>query len=160
MKKIEETEKGTTTLEITSSTHAATGLIQETGNKPKQSTGMRKKCGIQREEIEVDRRNTSQGNEDIGNNEDIIKSTQNSADRNSDGRLDQIEDEASSDNTDVKNEDSVMLQTSYKTPIGIAVYPGSDSIDRKLGEEPNNLAFPSHPRRNCPAKKNQDFLWT
>ena len=103
---------------------------------------MRKKCGIQREEIEVDRRNTSQGNEDIGNNEDIIKSTQNSADRNSDGRLDQIEDEASSDNTDVKNEDSVMLRTSYKTPTGIAVYPGSDSIGGKLGEEPNNMVFP------------------
>ena len=46
-----ETVKETTTLEINSSTLAATGLIQEeTGNKPKQSTGMRKRCGIQGEE--------------------------------------------------------------------------------------------------------------
>ena len=113
-----ETVKETTTVEINSSTLSATGLIQEeTGKKPKQSTGMRKKCGIQGEENEVDGRNTSQGNRDI-------KSTQNNADRNSEERLNQIEDEASSDNNDVKNdEDSVPLQTSYTTPIDIAIYP-------------------------------------
>jgi hypothetical protein len=71
-----------------------------------------------------------------------------------------IEDEASSDNSDVKNdEDSVLLQTSDKTPIDIAVYPSSKSLDGKISEEPNNLAFPSYPRRNCPAKKNPDLLW-
>jgi len=79
-------------------------LIQEeTRNKPQQSTGMRKKCGIQGEETEVDGRNTSQGNRDI-------KLTQNNTDRNSEERLMQIEDEASSDNNDVQNdEDSVLL---------------------------------------------------
>jgi hypothetical protein len=152
-----ETGEGTTTLEITANAHAATGLIQETGNKPTQSTGMRK-CGIQGKEIEMDRKITSQESEDIRNNKGIIKSTQDSTDRNSDGGLDQIEVEALNDNNDVKIEDSVLLRTSYKSPIGIAVYPSSDSIDEKLGEEPNNLAFPIHPRRNCPAKKNQDFF--
>jgi len=64
---------------------------------------MRKKCGIQGEETEVDGRNTSQGNRDI-------KLTQNNTDRNSEERLMQIEDEASSDNNDVQNdEDSVLL---------------------------------------------------
>ena len=65
----------------------------------------------------MDGRNTSQGNKDI-------KSTQNNADKNSEERLNQIEDEAPSDNNDVKNdEDSVPLQTSYTTPIDIAIYP-------------------------------------
>ena len=114
---------------------------------------MRKKCGIQGEETEVDGRNTSQGNRDI-------KLTQNNTDRNSEERLMQIEDEASSDNNDVQNdEDSAVLQTTYKTPIDIAVYPSSESLDGKISEEPNNLAFSSYPQRNCPAKKNPDFLW-
>ena len=114
---------------------------------------MRKKCGIQGEETEVDGRNTSQGNRDI-------KLTQNNTDRNSEERLMQIEDEASSDNNDVQNdEDSALLQTSYKTTIDIAVYSSSELLDGKISEEPSNLAFPSYPRRNCPAKKNPDFLW-
>ena len=154
VKNNEETVKDTTALEINSSTFAATGFIQEeTGNKPKQNTGMRKKCGIQGEENEVDGRNTNQGNRDI-------RLTQNNADRNSEGRLNQTEDEASSDNNDVQNdEDSALLQTSYKTPIDIAVSSSSELLDGKISEEPNNLAFPSYPRRNCPAKKNPDFLW-
>jgi hypothetical protein len=125
-------------------------MIQvETGNKPKQSTGTRDKCGIQGEENEVDRRNTSQGNRDI-------KST-----KNSEGRLNQIEDEESSDNNNIKNgEDSVPLQTSCTTPIDIAVYPSSESLDREISDKPNKLACPSYPRRNCPAKKNPDFLWS
>jgi RNase H-fold protein (predicted Holliday junction resolvase) len=135
-----ETVKENTTLEINSGTLAATGLTQEeTGNKPKQSTGMREKCGIQGEENEVDGGNTSQGSKDID-------STQNNADRHSEERLNHIEDEASGDNSDVKNdEDSVLLQTSYKTPVDTAVYPSSDSLDGKVSEEPNNLAFPSYP---------------
>jgi hypothetical protein len=148
-----ETVKETTTLQINSSTLAATRLIQEqTGNKPKQSTGMRKKCGIQKKENEVNGRNTSHRNKDI-------KLPQNNADKNSEERLNQIEDEAPSDN-DVKiDEDSVSLQTQYTTPIDIAVYPSSETIDGKTSEEPPSLAFPSYPQRNCPAKKNPDFLW-
>jgi hypothetical protein len=121
-----ETMKETTTPEINSSTLAVTGLIQkETENKPKQSTEKRKKCGIQGKENEVDERNTSQGNRDI-------KSTQNYADRNSEERLNQFEDEASSDNNDVKSdEDGVPLQTSYTTPIDIAAYPSSEFLDGK-----------------------------
>jgi len=132
-----ETMKETTTPEINSSTLAVTGLIQkETGNKPKQSTEMRKKCGIQGKENEVDEKNTSQGNRDI-------KSTQNYANRNSEERLNQIEDEASSYNNDVKSdEDGVPSQTSYTTPIDIAAYPISESLDGKTSEEPSNLAFP------------------
>jgi hypothetical protein len=149
-----ETVKETTTPEINSSTLAITGLIQkETGNKPKQSTGMREKCGIQGKENEVDERNTSQGNKDI-------RSTLNNADRNSEEKLNQTEDEASSDNNDVKSDkDGVPLQTSYTTPIDIAAYPSSEALDGKTSEEPTNLAFTSNPRRNCPAKKNPDFLW-
>jgi len=101
----------------------------------------------------VDRRNTSQGSRDI-------KSTQNNDDRNSEERHNKIEDEASSDNKNVKNnEDGVPLQTPNTTPIDIAAYPSSESLDGKTSEEPTNLAFPSYPRRNCPAKKNPDFLW-
>jgi hypothetical protein len=111
---------------------------------------MREKCGIQGEENEVDGGNTSQGSKDI-------ESTQN---RHSEDRLNHTEDEASGDNSDVKNdEDSVLLQTSFKTPVDTEVYPSSDSLDGKVSEEPNNLAFPSYPLRNCPAKKNPDFLW-
>jgi hypothetical protein len=114
---------------------------------------MREKCGIQGEENEVDGGNTSQGSKDL-------ESTQSNADRHSQERLNHIEDEPSGDNSDVKNdEDSVLLQTSYKTPVDTAVYQSSDSLDGKVSEEPNNLAFPSYPRRNCPAKKNPDFLW-
>ena len=176
-----ETVKETTPLEINSSTPAVTELTQdETGNEPKQSTGMREKCGNQGEENEVDKRNTNQESRDI-------KSTQNNADRNSEERLNQIEDEASSDNNNVKNnedgvplqtlnttpidetsndnnnvknnEDGVLLQTLNTTPIDIAAYPSSESLDGKTSEEPTNLAFPSYPQRNCPAKKNPDFLW-
>jgi hypothetical protein len=114
---------------------------------------MRKKCGTQGEENDVDGRNTSQGNKDM-------KSIQTNAGRNSEERLNQIEDEASSDNSYVKNdEDSALLQTSYKTPIDIAAYPSSESLDGKIRKEPNNVAFPSYPRRNCPTKKNTDVLW-
>ena len=85
---------------------------------------MRKKCGIQGEENEVDGRNTNQGNRDT-------RLTQNNADRNSEGRLNQTEDDASSDNNDVRNddEDSALLQTSYKTPIDIAVSSSSELLD-------------------------------
>ena len=109
VKNNEETVKEATTLEIHSSTLATTGLIQEkTRDKPKQSAGMRKKCGTQGEENDVDGRKTNQGNKDI-------KSTQTNADRNSEKRLNQIGDEASGDNSDVKNgEDSALLQTSIQ----------------------------------------------
>lgn len=72
---------------------------------------MREKCGNQGEENEVDKRNTNQESRDI-------KSTQNNADRNTEERLNQIEDEASSDNNNVNNnEDGVPLQTLNTTPI-------------------------------------------
>ena len=59
MKYNAETVKETTSLEINSSTLAVTGLTQdETGNEPKQSTGMKEKCGNQGEENDVDKRNT------------------------------------------------------------------------------------------------------
>jgi hypothetical protein len=148
-----ETVKEITTLDINSSTLAATGLIQEeTGNKPKQSTGMRKNCGIQKKENEMNGRNNSHKNKDI-------KLPQNNANNNSEERLNQIEDEAPSDNDVKHDEDSVSLQTQYTTPIDIPVSSSSESIDGKTREEPPSLAFPSYPRRNCPAKKNPDFLW-
>jgi len=72
----------------------------------------------------------------------------------------QIKDEISSENNDVKKgKDDVPLQTSYSTPIDIAAYPNLESLERKENEEPTNLALPSYPRRNCPTKKNPDFLW-
>jgi hypothetical protein len=37
---------------------------------------------------------------------------------------------------------------------------GSESLDGKINDELNNVAVPSHPRRNCPARRNLDFLWT
>jgi hypothetical protein len=148
-----ETVKETTTPDINSSKLTVTGLIlKETGNKPKQSTGMRKKCGIQGKENEVDERNTSLRNRGI-------TSTQNNDDRNSEERPNQTEDEASSDNNNVKSgEDGVPLQTSFTTPIDIVAYPISESLDGKENEEPTKLALPSYPRRNCPTKKNPDFL--
>jgi hypothetical protein len=104
-----ETVQDNTTSEINSSALAAIRAIQEeTGNKPKHSTGMRKECGTQGEENLMDGRNTSQGNRDI-------KSTQNN-NRKSEEWLNQIEDKASSDNNGDKNEeDGVLLQTSYTT---------------------------------------------
>ena len=66
MKYNAETVKETTPLEINSSTPAATELTQdETGNEPKQSTGMREKCENQGEENEMDERNTNQESRDI-----------------------------------------------------------------------------------------------
>ena len=148
-----ETVKEFTTQEMNTSTLAATGLIQEeTGNKPKQSTEMRKKCGIQKKENEVNGRNTSHRNKDI-------KLPQNNADKNSEERLNQIEDEATSDNDVKNNEDSVSLQSQYTTSIDIAVYPSPESKNGKTREEPPSMVFPSYPRRNCPTKKNPDFLW-
>jgi hypothetical protein len=95
VKNNEEMERKTITLEMNLSIHAATRSTQEeTGNKTKQSTGMKEKCEIQGGENEVDRKNTSQGNKDTGNNEFIIKSTQNSANRNSEERLNETEDDA------------------------------------------------------------------
>jgi hypothetical protein len=80
--------------------------------------------------------------------------------RNSEERFNQIEDDALSGNSDVKNnEDTVLLQTTCKTPIGTAVYPGSELLNGKVSEEPKNLDFPSYPRRNCPAKKDPNYLW-
>jgi len=119
---------------------------EETGNKPKQNTGMRKECGIQGEENVMGERNNSQGNKDI-------KSTQNNANRNSEEKLNQIEDETSNDNNDVRNdEDGVPLQTSYITPIDTMVYPSSESPNKETNESTNQV-FPSHPQRNCPTKK-------
>jgi hypothetical protein len=36
----------------------------------------------------------------------------------------------------------------------------SESQDVKINDETNKLAFPSHHLRNCPARRNPDFLWT
>jgi hypothetical protein len=130
----EETERKTTTLEMDCSTQTTTRLIQEeTGNKSKQSTEMKEKCGNQGGVNEVDGRNTCQGNKDTGNNEVILKSTQDSANRNSERRLNRIEDDASRDNSDVKNDEvSVLPQTTYKTPMGIV---SSDNSDVKNDED-------------------------
>jgi hypothetical protein len=99
----------------------------------------------------MDESNTSQRNRNI-------KSTQNNANRNNAERLNQIEGETSSDNNDVRNdEDSIPLHTPYTTSIDSMVYPSSESPDGKTNEESTNPAFPTHPRRNCPAKKNPDF---
>ena len=60
----------------------------------------------------------------------------------------------------IKNgKEDVPLQTSYTTPIDIAAYPTLESLDGKENEEPTKLAPPSYPRRNCPTRKNPDFLW-
>jgi hypothetical protein len=92
-------------------------------------------------------------------NERNIKSTQNNDERDSEERPNQIEDETSSENNDVKNgKDDVPLQTSYTTPIDNVAYPTLESLDGKANEEPTNSAH-SYPRRNCPTKKNHDFLW-
>lgn len=37
---------------------------------------------------------------------------------------------------------------------------GPVSLDGKINEDQNNLDHTSYPRRNRPAKKNPDFLWT
>jgi lysophospholipase L1-like esterase len=37
---------------------------------------------------------------------------------------------------------------------------GSEPLDEKINEELNNLALPSHPQKNCPARRNPDILWT
>ena len=125
----------------------------ETGEKTQKSTGMREKCGIRGKENEVDERNTSQRNRDIN-------SSQNNDERNNEERPNQIENETSSGNNDVKNgKEDVPLQTSYTTPIDIAAYPTLESLDGKENEEPTKLAPPSYPRRNCPTRKNPDFLW-
>jgi hypothetical protein len=122
----EEAAKEAITPEINPSTPTMTRLIQkETGNKPKQSTRMRKECGIQVEKNVMDQRNTSQRNRNI-------KSTQNNANRNIAERLNQIEDETSSDNNDVRNdEDCIPLQTPYTTSIDSTVYPSSESPNGK-----------------------------
>ena len=112
---------------------------------------MREKCGLRGKGNEVVERNTSQRNRDI-------KSSQNDDERNSEERPNQIENETSSGNNDVKNgKEDVSLQTSYTTPIDIAAYPTLESLDGKENEEPTKLA-PSYPRRNYPTKKNPDFM--
>jgi len=51
------------------------------------------------------------------------------------------------------------LQNSTSNDPEEVIYPSSESLHRKTSEEPINLVIPTHPRRNCPAKKNPDFLW-
>ena len=73
-------------------------------NKLKQSTIMNEKYGIQEDESEVDGRNGNQGHKDFTNSEGTIKLIQNVVDSNSEERLNQNEDETTSDNSDDKND--------------------------------------------------------
>jgi len=43
--------------------------------------------------------------------------------------------------------------------VGLWTSLNHKSLDGKENEEPTKLAPPSYPRRNCPTKKNPDFLW-
>jgi len=71
------------------------------GNKLKKSTVTNEEYRIQGDESEIDGRHSNQGNKDIRNN-DIIKVNQNEVDRNSEEKLNQEEDETTSDNSDDK----------------------------------------------------------
>jgi len=71
--------------------------------KLKQSSVMSGKHKSQGDEREVDGRNSNQGNKDFRNNEDIIKLIQTDVERNSEERLNQDEDETTSESSDDKN---------------------------------------------------------
>jgi TFIIF-interacting CTD phosphatase-like protein len=118
-----------------------TKLIQEeTGNKPKQSAGMRKECGIQGVEYLVDERNTSQGNRDIN-------SAQNNTNRKGEERLNQTEDEASREKGNCNCNSN---KDTSKSEI-----PSSGTVD---GNE-NKATLPKQDKR-CIKDKNEDFvLW-
>ena len=66
---------------------------------------MSEKYGILGDASEVDGRNSNQGHKDFGNSEDTIKLTQNGVDKNSEERLNQDEDETTSDNSNDKNDE-------------------------------------------------------
>jgi hypothetical protein len=75
------------------------------GNKQKQSIVMNEKYEIQGDESRVDGRNSNQGNKGIRYDEGMIKLTENGEDKNGEERLNQVEDETTSDNSDDKNDD-------------------------------------------------------
>jgi hypothetical protein len=54
----------------------------------------------------------------------------------------------------------VKIQIKINEEMNNITSPGSDSLDGKINEEQNNLTLPSYPQRNCPARRNPDFLWT
>jgi len=75
------------------------------GNKPKQSTVMSEKYGVQGDESEVEGRNSHQGNKDINN------------DRNSEERFNLDEDESTRDNDGDKNDEDKFRQINCKVIV-------------------------------------------
>jgi hypothetical protein len=80
------------------------------GKKLKQSAEMNEKYGIQGDASEADGRNFNQGHKDSSNNKDKIKISQNDIAKNSEERFNQEEHEITSDNSDDKNNDGKCSQ--------------------------------------------------
>jgi len=78
---------------------------------------MSEKYGIQGDENEADGRNSNQGHKDFRNNEDTIKLIQNDVDRHSTERLNQDEDETTSDNSEDKNDEGKFSKINSKVVV-------------------------------------------